>query len=155
MRITRRRGTAMRNLLIAGSARLLLTMGAGAGFGDRGLHYRSRKPRKRLGSKSRRLFSFRVPRRGVGLFFRRPRQFLKLEASCSVTAFPFLWREPNRDDRCCRPRSQPRHRPCRKFGEILDLFATYALFVTQEDAGIGIECLDALRSWALRDRAIH
>jgi hypothetical protein len=40
-------------------------------------------------------------------------------------------------------------------GEILDLFATFALFVTQEDAGIGIECLDALRSWALHDRAIH
>jgi hypothetical protein len=39
-------------------------------------------------------------------------------------------------------------------GEIVDLFATFALFVTQEDAGIGIECLEALRSWALCDRTI-
>ena len=40
-------------------------------------------------------------------------------------------------------------------GEIIDLFATFALFVTQEDARIGIECLEALRLWAACDRAIH
>jgi hypothetical protein len=40
-------------------------------------------------------------------------------------------------------------------GEIIDLFATFALFVTQEDAGIGIECLETLRVWASRNRAIH
>ena len=40
-------------------------------------------------------------------------------------------------------------------GEIVDLFATFALFVTQEDAAIGIKCLENLRVWASRDRAIH
>lgn len=40
-------------------------------------------------------------------------------------------------------------------GEIIDLFATFALFVTQADAGLALECLDALRVWASRDRTIH
>jgi hypothetical protein len=40
-------------------------------------------------------------------------------------------------------------------GELIDLFATFALFVTQEDAEIGAECLEALRVWASRNRAIH
>ena len=36
-----------------------------------------------------------------------------------------------------------------KGGSLTDLFATYALFVVQEDAVVGMTCLDAVSVWFL------
>jgi hypothetical protein len=36
-----------------------------------------------------------------------------------------------------------------KGGDLADLFATFALFVAQEDAAIGMHCLDAVGRWFL------
>jgi hypothetical protein len=40
-------------------------------------------------------------------------------------------------------------------GEITELFATFALFVTQEDPALGLRCLESLQAWVWGERKAH